>query len=79
MRRKMTITLDEAVYEEMYRMMGRRDMSRFIENLVRVHVMDLMDTSLDEGYLAMAEDEEREIEAMEWCNAFAGEMDSETR
>jgi predicted CopG family antitoxin len=72
----MTITLDEAVYEGMYRIVGRRHMSQFIEDLVREHVTD---TSLDEGYLAMAADGEREVEAMEWCNALAGDMGNEAR
>ena len=63
MHRKMTITLDEEVYEGLYRMVGRRKMSQFIEDLLRPHVLD---TSLDEGYRAMAADQEREAEAIEW-------------
>jgi predicted CopG family antitoxin len=30
----MTITIDEAVYEGLYRRVGKRRMSQFIENLV---------------------------------------------
>lgn len=71
MHRKMTITLDEAVYEGLYRTVGRRKMSQFIEELIRPHVVD---TSLDDGYRAMAADKAREAEAMEWCNALAGDM-----
>jgi predicted CopG family antitoxin len=74
MHRKMTITLDEAVYDGLYRTTGRRHISQFIEDLVKTHMMN---TSLDEGYLAMAADEKREIEAMEWCNALVGDMDNE--
>ncbi len=76
MHRKMTITLDEEVYEGLYRMVGRRKMSQFIEDLLRPHVLD---TSLDEGYRAMAADQEREAEAIEWCNALARDMSDETR
>lgn len=71
MHKRMTITLDEAVYEGLYRMVGRRRMSQFIEELVRPHVMD---TSLDEGYQAMAADKVRETEAKGWCNALAGDL-----
>ena len=71
MQRKMTITLDEAVYEGLHRMVGRQKMSQFIENLVRSHVAD---TSLDDGYQAMAADKDRETEALEWCNAIARDM-----
>jgi predicted CopG family antitoxin len=72
----MTITLDEEVYEGMYRTVGKRHISKFIENLVRPHVMD---SSLDEGYSAMASDSEREAEAADWCSALARDMTNETR
>lgn len=70
-RRKTTITLDEAVVEGLYRTVGRRKMGKFIEDLVRPHVVD---TSLDSGYIAMAADREREAEAIRWCNALATDM-----
>ncbi len=71
MHKRMTITLDEVVYEGLYRMVGKRRMSQFIEDLVRAHVVD---TSLDDGYRAMAADKGRETDAIEWCNALAGDM-----
>jgi len=74
--KKMTISLDEAVYEGLYRTVGRRRMSQFIENLLRPHVMD---TSLDAGYRAMAADKEREAEAGEWIDALARDLGDETR
>ena len=58
MHKRMTITLDEAVYEGLYRTVGKRRISQFIEDLVRPHVLG---TSLDDGYRAMAADEEREM------------------
>ena len=76
MHRRMTITLDEAVYEGLYRRISKRRMSQFIEDLLRPHVLD---TALDDGYQAMAADKEREAEAEEWCNALAGDMANETR
>ena len=71
MHRKMTITLDEAVYEGLYRTVGQRKISQFIEDLLRPHVMD---TALDDGYRAMAADKVREAEALEWSNALAEDM-----
>lgn len=66
MHKKMTITLDEAVDEGLlYRTIGKRHISQFIEDLLRPYVLD---TSLDEGYRAMAADSTREAEAQEWCN-----------
>ncbi len=76
MYRKLTITLEEAVYEGLYRTIGKRRISQFIEDLVRPHVVD---TALDAGYRAMAADMEREAEAQEWCNALAGGVADETR
>lgn len=76
MHKRMTITLDEVVYEGLYRMIGRRHMSQFIEDLVRPHVLG---SALDEGYRAMAADTARESEAHEWCNALAGDMADEAR
>jgi len=76
MQRKLTITLDEAVYEGIHRMMGKRGISKFIEDLVRPHIAN---SSLDEGYKAMAADSLREAEATEWCNALAGKILDESR
>jgi hypothetical protein len=72
----MTITLDEAVYDGLWRTIGRRRMSQFIEDLLRPHVLG---QSLDEGYKAMAADQAREADAMEWCNALSKDMLNETR
>jgi predicted CopG family antitoxin len=71
MHKRITITLDEAVYKGLYRTVGKRCMSQFIEDLLRPHVLD---TSLDDGYRAMAADKAREAEAMEWCNAIVGDV-----
>jgi hypothetical protein len=76
MHKRMRITLDEAVFEGLYRTIGRRRMSQFIEDLLRPHVLD---TSLDDGYRAMASDEDRETHAQQWCNALAKDMHSEAR
>ena len=63
MRRKLTITIDESVYEGLYRVVGRGRISRFIEQLVRPHVLD---EELEAAYEQMAQDEEREAELLEW-------------
>ena len=68
MHKRMTITLDEEVYEGLNRTIGKRRMSQFIEDLLRPHVLD---TSLDDGYRAMAADKTHETEAQNWCNALA--------
>lgn len=76
MHKKMTITLDEEVYEGLYRVVGRRRMSQFIEDLVRPYVTD---EALDQGYRQMAADEAREAEAMEWSESLGRELADEAR
>ena len=76
MRKKLTITLDEQVYEGLHEVIGSRRISRFIEDLVRPHVVS---KNLDAAYKEMAEDEAREIEALEWAEATIGDVADETR
>ena len=71
MHKRMTITLDEAVYEGLWRTIGKRRMSQFIEDLLRPHVMG---ATLEDGYKAMAQDQSREAEAMEWTNALSKDV-----
>ena len=68
MRKKLTITIDEEVYEGLRRVVGPRHISGFIETLARPHVVM---GDLDEGYAALAADEQREAEALEWIEAAA--------
>lgn len=76
MHKRLTITLDAAVYQGLQQKVGKRHISRFIEDLLRPHVLH---ASLDEGYRAMAADTEREALAQEWCHALAADMAHETR
>jgi predicted CopG family antitoxin len=76
MHRKLTITVDEEVYRGLHEVIGRQRISQFIEDLVRPHVVS---TELVEGYRAMAADEAREIEALEWAEATIGDVTDEPR
>jgi predicted CopG family antitoxin len=71
MRRKLTITVDEEVYEGLRRVIGPRRISQFLETLARPHVV-LAD--VDAAYAAMAADEAREEDALEWAEATAGDI-----
>ena len=76
MQKKLTITIDEQVYEGLYAVIGPRRISRFIEDLVRPHVMG---ADLEAAYQEMAEDEAREMEALAWAEATVGDVRDETR
>lgn len=66
MRKKMTITLDEAVYDGLMRDVGRRKISQFLEDLARPLVVK---DDLAEAYRAMAADQKREREATDWIES----------
>ena len=76
MQRKLTITLEEHVYEGLHKVVGRRNISHFIESLVRPHVIG---TDMEAAYCEMAQDESRETEALEWAEATVGDVRHETR
>lgn len=76
MRRKLTITLDDEVYEGLYRRVGKRKISRFLEALARPHVLD---EDLEAAYRAMAADEVREAEAEEWSEGLVGDVADDPR
>jgi hypothetical protein len=65
MRRKLTITVDDCVYDGLHQVIGRQRISQFIEDLVRPHVLR---PELSEAYRFMAADEARETEAQEWVD-----------
>ncbi len=74
--KKLTITIAEEVYEGLYRQLGPRKISRFIEYLVRPYVLP---RELDDAYAAMAADEAREAEALEWAEALIGDAADDPR
>ncbi len=76
MQKRMTISIDEAVYAGLVTVIGRRKISRFLEDLARPHVVP---DKLDEGYRAMAADAAREQEASAWCEGLLGDGADETR
>jgi predicted CopG family antitoxin len=76
MQKKLTITIDQRVYDGLHTVVGRRRISRFIESLVRPHVVR---DDLEAAYRQMAADEAREAEALEWAEATIGDVADETR
>ena len=69
MQKKLTISIDEQVYEGLHEVVGPRRISRFIEDLVRPYVLN---QELEAAYEQMAQDEAREAEALEWAEATLG-------
>ncbi len=76
MQKKLTITVDENVYDGLHRVVGRGHISQFIESLVRPHVLR---PDIEAGYQLMAQDEAREAEALAWVEGLVGDVSDETR
>ncbi len=62
--RKLTITISDEVYRGLHERIGRGGISRFVEGVIRPHVVE--DEELETAYREMAADEEREREARDW-------------
>lgn len=67
MQKKMTITLDEKVVDALYRRVGRRKMSRYIEEAVSRQLF--ANDNLEALYEEMAADRERNAEIDLWNQA----------
>lgn len=74
MQKKLTITVDEAVYDGLYRVVGPRRISRFIEEMVRPYVIAV---DLEAAYAALAADEAAEDEAAQWADELIGDVGDE--
>jgi len=64
MQKKLTITVDKEVYEGLHKTIGSRKISKFVEGLVRPHVVR---PNLELAYSQMSKDKKREAEALDWA------------
>ncbi|MGH7041133.1 MAG: hypothetical protein ACREFY_03250 [Acetobacteraceae bacterium] len=76
MPRKLTITVDAEVYAGLHSVIGRRRISRFLNDLARPHVVG---QDLSAGYAAMAADEAREADAAAWSEGLIADTAQEPR
>jgi hypothetical protein len=76
MQKKLTITVDERVYDGLRTIVGPGRISQFIESLVRPYVVG---KDLELAYQQMAQEEAREAEALDWAEATIGDVADETR
>jgi predicted CopG family antitoxin len=74
MQKKLTITVDEAVYEGLHRVVGRGNISHFLNDLARPHVVS---DDLEKAYREMAADEENERDASEWIEGLMSDVADE--
>lgn len=70
MKKKLTIAIDAKVHNELHKVIGRENISRFIEDVIRLHVLN---RDLEMGYAQMARDKAREAEALAWSEGTLGD------
>lgn len=78
MYKEMTIQIDEQIYDNISTQFDKQKISQFVENLFK-NLLTLNQISsvakvtefddLEQGYMAMAQDSEREQDAQAWANA----------
>ena len=76
MQKKLTVTIDEEVYNGLRAVIGPRKISRFIQELVRPHVVK---KNMYAAYKEMAADQVRESEGLEWAEGTFGDVNDEER
>jgi len=74
MQKKLTITIDEEVYNGLRKVIGPRKISRFVQEIVRPHVVH---PDYESAYAEMAKDKDREDEALEWAEIAFKDMGHE--
>jgi hypothetical protein len=63
MQKKLTISIEENIYNNLHLVIRRGKISKFIENLITPYVTK---TNMKLAYQEMARDKQREKEACEW-------------
>ena len=63
MYKKLTITVEEKIYNGLKKVIGERNISKFLSELARPYVIE---ADLEKAYREMSQDEEREKEAHLW-------------
>ena len=76
MQKKLTISIDEVVYRNLYSVIGEGKISKFIENIIKPY---LINEQLKASYEEMAQDEQREKEANKWIEGLIQDDFNEKR
>ena len=73
MQKKLTITLEQDIYNALHAVVGRGRISQFIATLVRPHVCQL---ELEASYQRLAEEEKKTKESQEWVDGTSSDFGS---
>jgi hypothetical protein len=76
MTKKLTISINDRVYDGLHAVIGRGNIGKFLEDLARPFVVE---ESLAAAYQELSADRDREAEAHEWSEAFVADGLDATR
>lgn len=76
MQKKLTILIDEDVYQNLHDVIGQHKINKFVEDLIRTHVLR---PRFDSEYERMAQDKVREAQALQWAEDTFQDSTYETR
>jgi hypothetical protein len=81
MMRELTLNVDETLYNTLMPLVEKQTIGNLLAEFVHARCPEhtYSQAELEAGYKAMADDEEYEREAMEWCNGLMNGIDDETR
>jgi hypothetical protein len=68
--RKLTISIDDRVYDGLHAVIGRGNIGKFLEDLARPFVVP---DSLTAAYAEMSADNSRDAEADDWCESLTAD------
>lgn len=71
--RKLTISIDDRIYDGLHAVVGQGHIGKFLEDLARPFVLP---ASLSAAYTEMSADKLREAEADQWCEALTSDADA---
>jgi len=74
--KKLTITVDDDVYKGLHAHIGRGNISRFLNDIARSHVIE---DDIEAGYAVMAADQDRERDAEMWSHISIQDMHDDAR
>ena len=72
MKKKLTITVDEHVYDGLYSVIGPGKISAFIENLIKLVINDI---DMDGAYKELAAFEKNNNDSLEWSESLISDID----
>ena len=70
MTKKLTVSIDDRVYDGLHAIIGQGNIGKFLEDLARPFVVT---ESLAAAYAEMAADQARDAAADEWCEGLVGD------